>query len=131
MTPKRKPSLAKRLKLAEARADDAQRQFNEEREETQWLRRSSDEIMKGLEIVHYACGMNMQAYTQADEALKLQADKVNQLETDLAHSDAERRQLERDNEWKDGELKRQQEQLRIYAPFYRVLANFPAKGSGA
>ena len=139
---KKKVSLAKRLKLAEARADDATRQMNEavrlgKGMEELWHEAQSElkacrrlhlmavDDRRSLEI---ACELNMAEYLKADEALKVELlanqfmrAEMERLKADLAHSDAERRKLERD-------VLAQRAELAKLQPFNRILGAFPARG---
>ena len=159
-------SNKKLLRLAEARADDATRQYNAEHEDAMLL---SNELTRTLTLYkkllkedgwdELAAELNMEAYESAQlhaktnhtlltearadiDRLKAEiserdaddhlanehtAKMLELYERDLAHSDAQRRMLERDNGWQNEKLIEQQAQLAIYAPFKRVLASFPAK----
>jgi hypothetical protein len=60
------------------------------------------------------------------------ANEVEMLEGDLAHQDERRRELERDNDFLNAELIKQQQKLAIYAPFCvksNLLANVPTGSS--
>lgn len=162
MKPQRskQPSLAQRLKLETARADDATRQMNEavrlgKGMEKLWNEAESN--VKRMESEVEAANANMaemgerwkaaethskvshQLLTEAREEIeRLNAEReqvgtdyciermkvvrleeqVEELEIDLEHSDADRRQLQRDIEAMHKELSRLQ-------PFNRLLATFP------
>ncbi len=126
---KKKVSLAKRLKLAEARADDAQRQFNEaerRRRELQieanlWHGKFKDAQMHAkVEHDLLTETLRQEVSRLTGESQKLRA-KNEALVAALAHSDAERRKLERD-------VLAQRAELAKLQPFNRILGAFPARG---
>jgi predicted nuclease with TOPRIM domain len=104
----------KLLKLAEARADDSQKQFNEAREENDRLKKRLDE-----------CHESNSAFTENFTRMTIENCELKQ---DLKHTDDQRRMLERDAEWMNEQYIKQQDALKIYAPFDRVLSRFTAKG---
>ena len=112
-------SLAGLLQLEAARADDATRQmneavrlgkgmeelWNEARSELKACRRLHLMAVDDRRSLEIACELNMAEYLKADEALKVELlanqfmrAEMERLKADLAHSDADRRQLQRDVE---------------------------------
>ena len=118
---KKKVSLAKRLKLAEARADDAQRQFEDMasryREVRKMMFNQANLALKADE----ALKAELLANQFLRDEIKLLKGTVMMLKADLAHSDAERRKLERD-------VLAQRAELAKLQPFNRILGAFPARG---
>ena len=109
------------LNLETARADDATRQFNEAQaaikrmeSEVEAANANMAEMGKLWKAAETHSKVNHQLLTDARE-------EIVRLRTDLAHSDAERRKLERD-------VLAQRAELAKLQPFNRILGAFPARG---
>ena len=139
---KKKVSLAKRLKLAEARADDATRQMNEavrlgKGMEELWIearselkacrrlhlmavddRRSAERRRRELQI---EANLWHGKFKDAQMHAKVEYDLLTEAREEITKLKEERRKLERD-------VLAQRAELAKLQPFNRILGAFPARG---